>query len=630
VIARAAWALGGALAWCVGAWLMAQHPGASLSWAWAAGALAVLGAWRPAMGGALVLALLPVADVGIFSGWRHFSVFDILMAWVCGGMWLRRAWRTDGPSHAPLAAVAAWSAWVLIAVCAWWRAPVAAWGPMTEAFWGDHLTWSAPWLGLKSLIWALALVVGLWPWRGRAGLARTLSWGMVAGLTLNTLAAMFERASQVGLLNLALPYRTTAWFWEMNVGGGALDAYLAMSLPFGWWACRQVRSPLAWSGLACLMVASVYVVVTTYSRGILVTGLLIGWASWMLDARRRLAAPPAWRRADAWLNGVLAFEAVALVLVGSFVSDRLTQSSADAVSRWHHWQDTWTLARTPSERLAGIGLGQLPQRYSRDVPGGEMPGGLRWVPASPGEPAHVRISGAPREGHLAGRFALLQRMPNSVATPHAVALRWRAERAVRVRLAWCEQHLLYEGRCQETVATLQASTRFRVASFALTTLSEGDVGGATWRPGATRVFKLAVLDVGARFDLGEIELWGATGRLPVLNSTFEHGLAHWWSASRAYFLPWHADNLYLEIVTERGVLGLLAWLALVAVAWRGARRAGLDHGADPWLLAVGALSVLGALISMMEFPRTAFLAQFLVAFPALLGGISRAGFIVRS
>ena len=64
---------------------------------------------------------------------------------------------------------------------------------------------------------------------------REAAWaarGMVAGLALVCLVVLWERAVYAGLFDFSLPYRTSAWFWEMHVGGGAIDAYLAMALPF--------------------------------------------------------------------------------------------------------------------------------------------------------------------------------------------------------------------------------------------------------------------------------------------------------------------------------------------------------------------------------------------------------------
>ena len=61
--------------------------------------------------------------------------------------------------------------------------------------------------------------------------------GLVAGLVFASLAILWERLAFPGLLNFSSDYRTTALFWEMHVGGAALDGFLALTAPF---AVREV------------------------------------------------------------------------------------------------------------------------------------------------------------------------------------------------------------------------------------------------------------------------------------------------------------------------------------------------------------------------------------------------------
>ncbi len=55
---------------------------------------------------------------------------------------------------------------------------------------------------------------------------------MALGLGTVSLAAIWERMAFPGLLNFSADYRTTALFWEMHVGGAALDGFLVLTLPF--------------------------------------------------------------------------------------------------------------------------------------------------------------------------------------------------------------------------------------------------------------------------------------------------------------------------------------------------------------------------------------------------------------
>jgi O-antigen ligase len=83
-------------------------------------------------------------------------------------------------------------------------------------------------------------------------------------------------------------------------------------------------------------------------------------------------------------------------------------------------------------------------------------------------------------------------------------------------------------------------------------------------------------------------------------------------------LPWHTDNLVLEVLIGQGVLGLLLFLAVVASAM-GRLAAGRSAAAAiaPFLVAsvTGAVTV-GLVSSIMDAPRVAFLL-LLVALVAL-------------
>ncbi len=54
----------------------------------------------------------------------------------------------------------------------------------------------------------------------------------VAGLGVVALGALWEHVAFPGLLNFSTDYRSTSVFWEMHVGGAALDGYLALAMPF--------------------------------------------------------------------------------------------------------------------------------------------------------------------------------------------------------------------------------------------------------------------------------------------------------------------------------------------------------------------------------------------------------------
>ena len=83
-------------------------------------------------------------------------------------------------------------------------------------------------------------------------------------------------------------------------------------------------------------------------------------------------------------------------------------------------------------------------------------------------------------------------------------------------------------------------------------------------------------------------------------------------------MPWHIDNFYLELLIERGLLGLALTLLLMACAlWRLVFGQARGHGLAPYLAAsLSGVMVVGLVSSVMDVPRVAFLV-FWLAFLAL-------------
>uniref|UniRef100_UPI00195354A7 hypothetical protein n=1 Tax=Escherichia coli TaxID=562 RepID=UPI00195354A7 len=71
------------------------------------------------------------------------------------------------------------------------------------------------------------------------------------------------RLAYTGLLDFSTDYRTTALFWEMHVGGAALDGFLVMTLPFALLALLRTRAPMNFAAGLVIMLLAAYAVLTT-------------------------------------------------------------------------------------------------------------------------------------------------------------------------------------------------------------------------------------------------------------------------------------------------------------------------------------------------------------------------------
>lgn len=681
---------GAGIVWRAALGSVAALAGLCLAWAHPlalAAATALFTAWlvvcviRPGVWLFVLPTLLPWISFAPWTGWILFDEFDLVCLGAIGGGYLR--WAADRPGAsggvALMPARWAWSAWLFGAVSAvaLWRGLAGA-GADLDPFQGE----ADPINGLR-LFKPLAFVLLLWPLLQRECLASTqralrrLGRGMLAGLAVVVAVALWERAAFPGLLEFSAPYRTTALFWEMHVGGAAIDVYLALSVPFVAWALVSAKTPQHWLVAAVLALLTAYVCLTTFSRGVylavvlplLCLGIVHAAGRIGVDGARRarfaafvlLACVAAaalfglgferfgiggalvalvgvlalivivarrggrWRPGAAWALGLaLLFEAALVFHTGSFMSARLAASERDFGSRQAHWQHGLGLLQSPADWVWGIGLGRLPARYAGAVPQREFSGALQMVPAAPGRQA-ARLQGPPTQADLGGLYAMTQRLPAGPPGAYRLQLDARADAPALLQVRVCEMHLLYESRCQSSLLQLgEAAEPWQRRRVIL----EGPGWLApTWLAPRPRVFALSVLSPGAAVDIAALQLFDAAGRQVLANADFAQGPARWFPVAQAYYLPWHIDNLYLELLIERGVFGLLAFLAMISAALHGLLRGpGRSQPMARFVAAaLGGVLIVGLVSSVMDAPRVAFLFQWLVVVGLSLGRPAAAG-----
>jgi len=286
---------------CVGAELAWHHPlsGPLALAAWGAAVLLAALFWVKTP--VLLLSSLPLIGLAPWSGWITFEEMDLLVtACGCGG-YLAYALQLNARDRAPAWRHAlAYSPAVVVLILA--LALAAAWsvkrgfgdagGFVFGWFQGYHEAMNSV-RNAKALFLVLALLP-LWVAAAAArprGFSRGLLLGLVLALAGASAAALWERLAYTGLLNFSTDYRTTALFWEMHVGGAALDGFLVLTLPFALLALLRTRSPWQFAfGLGIVLLAA-YAALTTFSRGVyLALPLALVPMVLLADAQRRRAA----------------------------------------------------------------------------------------------------------------------------------------------------------------------------------------------------------------------------------------------------------------------------------------------------------------------------------------------------
>ena len=225
---------------------------------------------RPVIWVYVVPALLPVIDLAPWSGWLIVEEFDILVLGAAAGAYASMAVRhsagivASGTQHAPegaasseivhaapsrmpktrltflsISVIVLYGVWTLFGL---YRGIDA--GSTWQFSWFDGYYDAANSLRIaKSYLLALLLLPPLLAEMRRSDYFSldALATGLTAGLGLASLSILWERLAFPGFLNFSSDYRTTALFWEMHVGGAALDGFLVLTLPF---AVREIlRTP---------------------------------------------------------------------------------------------------------------------------------------------------------------------------------------------------------------------------------------------------------------------------------------------------------------------------------------------------------------------------------------------------
>lgn len=290
-------------------WLALNHPLSPTVAVAAVGLLAGLSALQPARWPLLVLPLLPVIGLMPWTGWLVVEELDLVVLAVAAGAYLGLALRTAVASARARrgATLPAWLLLGLVAACTTYSAAlgVSDAGGWRWGWWhGYREPLNA--VRLAKPVFAVLLLLPLWSYAQRLDSNRAhgdLRIGLTACLLMTALAVVWERAAFTGLLNFSSDYRAVGLFWEMHVGGAALDAVLAMTLPVAMASLASERRVLPWLALAGTVTLGLYASIATFSRIVFLAVPVALALGWLLD---RIRSPGALRVADlAAASGVL-------------------------------------------------------------------------------------------------------------------------------------------------------------------------------------------------------------------------------------------------------------------------------------------------------------------------------------
>jgi VanZ family protein len=542
----------------------------------------------------VVPAALPVVDLTPLTGRFFLDEFDALVlvtlavgAWQVGSGRMR----VSGSMRAM-----AWLAPLAVSVCVSLAIGVWPLEPLDANAFASYFGHYNALRVAKGFAWSCSLVPLLVAAANDGvDIRRRFAAGTVAGLAGVVALALWERAAYPGLLDFARDFRIGAFVSSMHIGGGHIETYLLLGMPFLLPFASDSKSAGRRAGCVVLFLLATYAVMVTFSRaayaGYVAMVILLLVAS-ALHAERRSRAR---RLLGTVAVATFGFIVAAPIVTGAFATSRFADIDADFQVRVRHWRDAFNM-KSPDmvTQLLGTGLGQYPLAYLYGNREGHRPVELRYE--REGDDTFLRLgAGEP--------FYVEQIVDVNDGRRYRLTLRLRAQVAdAPINVLLCERTYFHSYGCES--ATFTGGGRPGTWELREATIDSGRLGAGTWP--LRRAVKLSLENASQGVaDIDDVSLVDDAGRELVANGGFNDGSARWYFSSNVSHLAWHIKNLWLGLLFEQGALGVLSFGLVIFVAgvgaWRGARVGDLYAAAA--LAALVAFLIIGLFDTLVDAPR---------------------------
>jgi O-antigen ligase len=590
-------------------WLLSKYPVAPIPLALVLGVYAAVLVRWPRSWLIVIPAVVPALDLVPWSGWFYWESVDFFLA-VTLMVPLLGSWRTLPPVPLPGAA--------LVALLALSYAVSLVHGllPPTPLDANAFSNYWSPYNALrvaKGFVWALLLLpVARVTLNDRAAFRDFLFPGLILGFLGVMTVLIYERQVFSGLLNFSNQFRVTGSFSSMHTGGGHIEAYLSLVLPFILAYLLSKRAPWVSLAAAPLLALAGYGLAVSFARAALL-GLGVGLAIMTLGVLiySRTAHGRHRLRLAATLGlGLVALFAVALPIVkGDYFKERLGQVERDLETRTAHWSGAVNMM-TPGAGtvLLGMGLGTFPVTYLLAQSASTRPATFRFVGTDQGRFLNL----------TAGDSLYYEQIVRIL--PHrtyrlAMDLRTRNP-APGLTVPICAKSLLYSYDCKWLgVPDIRGDGnwhRYQVD------FDSGELGAGPWYSRRPTKLSLYSTTGGEGIDIDNIQLVAVDGVDLVRNGDFAQANAHWFFSTDNH-LPWHVKDLWVAIYFEQGLLGVAAFLLFSGFVLLRLTRIvlGGDLMATGFLAGLAGFLAVGLFDSMFDVPRLSFLF-YMLCFAALL------------
>jgi len=493
-------------------------------------------------------AILPIADLSPWTGRLFFTEFDYFMLLSLAiSLWYGR-WKSPLKIIKPSA---------LLLICTYTLLYLISllkglfpFQPIDANAFSNYYSQYNSFRVAKGFTWALLLLPLIaHSFQQQQNIKKNFTYGILLGLAATASFALWERYIFTGLFNYSSDFRITSTFYSMHTGGAHLDAFLILSMPFIAFLVIESKNKIIPSLLALLLFSiSLYTLLVTYTRGtyiafactsiILVVGLLICRKKNQTSNFNKIL----------WLTIFIGTVSLITqpILNGSFIQNRFNRSAQEVGIRTHHWLASINMMEPDFlTSLFGMGVGSFPRTYLWKNVNGTAPATYQLQQTQ--TDTYLEIgSGAP--------IYIEQKINISADTHYNLSFDYRSQTYNNgLHISICEKAIQHSFNCQPLrIKNKKKSNDWQhiETSFNTKKATESFVGRPT-------KFILENNQNNTTVDIKNISLASNEGINILQNGNFSQGMDHWFFTSDSH-IPWRTENLWVQILFDQGLLGLIA------------------------------------------------------------------------
>lgn len=377
-----------------------------------------------------------------------------------------------------------------------------------------------------------------------------LALGWILGLSIASLAVLWERYVFIGIFDFTAPFRASGPFSSMALGGAALDLYLVMALPFAAHGLIVNRRLRLLASVACVL--GLYALVVTYTRtSYAAAGIAFATLGWFsLTSARRTLGQAARFPGAALITALVA--GLALAATTGHMGTRFKSALEEAPQRIEQLVEAVRpgLARS---LVFGAGAGTFPSLNISESPLEAQPG--RGVIAREGRRHKLELHG--------GRAIYFdQRLRGPIGPELTVTVRTRSVSNTSGGVFVCVKHLMNSSRCVSSSLPASGDNRWKQHTIVLDTRPVQRV--VEENPAARSTVYLTLVPPkapGAQLWITDVAVKNVESKHQLRNGRFEQGNRGWYFTQDDHTL-WHLENLWGTLLFELGIPGAALFLAL--------------------------------------------------------------------